>query len=126
MRPLVLGVLLFFVFYPDPLGIDDNIKIILQIVSIFLIFNASEGLLGRIPKVMRVIGILCSYTYVFFLIHHVIIDYMTLQVVGRPYGNLDILRLFIYEFLVISALTFIIKNLIDLPKLIKKKRIGQK
>ncbi len=115
-------IFLFFLIYPRRLPVDDSLMIVIQIVSIFMMFNALNGFFARVPKVMKIITILCSYTYVFFLVHHVIIDYMTLQVVGLPFGNFDILKLFACEFLVISAVTFMIKNLIDLPGMIAKKK----
>ncbi|MCR4788462.1 MAG: acyltransferase [Lachnospiraceae bacterium] len=118
-------VFLFFLLYPEPLPINDSIMIVLQILSIFLMFNALEGFFTRFPRTMKVIKVLCSYTYIFFLVHHVIIDYMTLQVVGLPYTNADILRLFFFEFLVISIVTFVIKKLTELPSFIKKKRAAQ-
>ncbi len=123
-------IMLFFVFWPNRLPIDDSLMILIQIVSIFLIFNGLEGLFSKVPKVMKAVALLCSYTYVFFLVHHVIIDYMTLQVVGRPYSNIDILKLFLAEFVVISTVTFVIKNLISLceklPSLIKGKKQSAK
>ncbi len=115
-------IFLFFLICPKRLPVDDSLMILIQITSIFLMFNALECFFAKVPKIMKVITVLCSYTYVFFLVHHVIIDYMTLQVVGLPFTNFDILKLFACEFLVISAVTFIVKNLIDLPSFILKRR----
>ena len=104
-----LPVFLFFLICPVKLPIDDSVMILLQITSLFLIFLGLEGLFDKMPRFNKFVSFLCKYTYEFFLVHHFIIDYMTLQVVGRPYGNLDILRLFVLEIVVVTIVTVLIK-----------------
>ena len=117
---ITIPVLFFYLLYPNPLPLNDNIMILMQNVSIFLLFSGLEGVFNKMPKIMKIVSFLCAYTYEFFLIHHVVIDYMTLQVVGRPYTNKDILVLFIMEILVISILTILVKQILSIPKYIKK------
>ena len=115
-----IPVILFYLLYPNPLGINDNLMILSQILAVFLFFRGLEDVFKKIPKVMKLITFLCGYTYEFFLIHHVVVDYMTLQVAGRPFSNMNVLVLFICEILVISILTVLVKFLLSLPSRVKK------
>lgn len=104
-----LPVFIFFLVYPTRLPIDDSLMILIQITSLFLIFWGLEGVLCKFNRFNKVVSFLCKYTYEFFLVHHFIIDYMTLQVVGRPFNNADILKLFLMEIAVVSIVTVLIK-----------------
>ncbi len=122
-----LPVFVFFLVCPIKLPIDDSLMILMQITSLFLVFRGLEDVFNKTPKCMKVVTFLCKYTYEFFLVHHFIIDYMTLQVVGRPYGNLDILRLFVFEILVVTLATILVKLIlkyggIAINKLFTKKQ----
>lgn len=121
-----LPVFIFFLVCPVRLPIDDSLMIVMQISSLFLVFLGLESIFEKLPHFNKVVAFLCGYTYEFFLVHHFIIDYMTLQVVGRPYGNSDILKLFIAEILVITVVTILVKLIIKfggigIGKLIKSK-----
>lgn len=119
---VTIPVILFYLIYPLPLKINDNLMILMQILSVFLLFYGLENIFAKLPKTMKLVAFLCTYTYEFFLIHHVVVDYMTLQVVGLPFSNLNILMLFAGEIVVISLLTILVKFILDLPALIKKRK----
>lgn len=121
-----LPVFIFFLVCPVKLPIDDSLMILMQITSLFLIFRGLEDMFTKMPKVMKYVSFLCKYTYEFFLVHHFIIDYMTLQVVGRPYGNFDILKLFVFEIIVVSLVTVLIKLILKYGGIGINKLIGHK
>lgn len=115
----------FFLIYPNPLPINQNVMILIQNLMFFLFFVGLEGLFNKIPHVIKVITFLCGFTYEFYLIHHVVIEYMTLQHIGVPFSNLDILVLFMEELLVITICTIVVKGILKAPGFFKKK-LGSK
>ena len=119
---LSVPVILFFVLYPKMLPVNDSLLIVIQILTFFLLFLSLEGVFKRLPKLMKVIAFCCASSYEFFLVHHMIVDYITLQHTGVPFGNFDILLLFIKEFAVIVLFTILVKLILNVPKLIRKKK----
>ena len=114
--------ILFVLLYPGNILINENLLVMLVNVVFFLFFSGVNALFDKIPRVMKIIVFLCGYTYEFFLIHHVVIDYMTLQHIGVPFSNKQIPMLFVQEFLVITILTALVKRILSLPGIIKKRR----
>ena len=112
----------FYLIYPTYLPFNNDLMILSQNLAFFLLFIGLEGVFEKLPHLMKAVTFLCAYTYEFFLIHHVVISYMTLQKVGIPFANKDILILFIEEFLVIAVLTVAVKFVLSLPSRIKKLR----
>ena len=119
-----IPIILLNLVYPEKLPLNQNLLILIQNLSFFLLFIGLEKVFKKIPRVIKVVTFLCGYTYEFFLVHHVTIDYMTLQHIGVPFGNKDVLVLFLEEFLVISVLTVLVKGILRLPVHIKKLRTG--
>lgn len=111
---LTVPVIAFWLFFPIPLQnyISYDLIILCQNLAFFLFFIGLEGVFQKLPHVMKFISFLCGFTYEFFLLHHVVIDYMTLQHIGVPFNNKDILVLFVEEFLVIAVLTVIVKQIL--------------
>lgn len=120
--PLVL----LFLFIPVAIPVNQNLLILIENLSFFLFFAGLEGLFNKIPRVINVVVFLCGYSYEFFLIHHKCIDYITLQKIGIPFSNKDILFLFIKEFVVISVLTVVVKIILKIPAYIKKLSLSKK
>ena len=124
-RPVCLAVsvpvIVFFLVYPNPLPINQNLMILIQNLMFFLFFVGLEGVFNKIPCVIKVVTFLCGFSYEFYLIHHVVIEYMTLQKVGVPFSNTDILVLFVEELLVITIFTLLVKGLLKAPGFIKKR-----
>lgn len=112
-------IIVFFLIYPKRLPIDDSLMILIQITAFFLFLMALEGIFKRMKLTMKLVAFCCASSYEFFLVHHMIVDYITLQHTGVPFGNFDILLLFIKEFIVISIFTVIVKVLLNLPSIIK-------
>jgi len=122
---IALGVgtvgILFVLLYPGKLNINENLLVLIVNVIFFLFFMGLESAFNKIPRVMKAITFLCGYTYEFFLVHHMIVDYMTLQHIGVPFANKEIPVLFIQEFVVISIVTILVKGILSLPGFIKRK-----
>lgn len=121
---LTIPVIVFYLIFPTPLReyVSYDLIILTQNLAFFFFFAGLEGLFQKIPQVIKCVTFLCAFTYEFFLLHHKIIDYMTLQHIGVPFGNKDILVLFLEEFLVISLLTILVKGILKgiykiLPKI---------
>lgn len=115
-----LILVVFLLVYPNRILINENLLVMLVNVIFFMMFSSMESIFSKITRVMKIITFLCGYTYEFFLIHHVVIDYMTLQHIGVPFGNKEIPVLFIQEFLIIAVLTVIVRGILKLPVLVKK------
>lgn len=113
---LTIPVIVFYLIFPIPLReyVSYDLIILTQNLSFFLFFAGLEGVFNKIPHVIKCITFLGGFSYEFFLLHHKIIDYMTLQHIGVPFGNIDILVLFLKEFLVISVLTVLVKQFLKL------------
>ena len=121
-----IPVIIFYLVYPKYLPFNNDLMILTQNLAFFMLFLGLEDVFGRLPKVMKGISFLSGYTYEFFLIHHVVITYMTLQHIGVPFSNKDILVLFVSEFLTVAVLTVVVKGLLGLPGFIKKRAHGAK
>ena len=116
------GVIIFALIYPYKIMINENLLVLIVNIAFFMFFMGLEKFFSsnKITGVIKAVTYLCGFTYEFFLIHHVVIDYMTLQHIGVPFSNKEIPLLFIQEFLVISVLTVIVKEILRLPKRIKR------
>ena len=114
-------VVIFFLVFPKYIPMNEELKILIVNICFFLFIFGLEKLFNKIPHVMKLVTFLCGYTYEFFLVHHVVINYMTVQHVGVPFSNTDVLILFLQETLVIVLMTLIVKGILALPKLLSKK-----
>lgn len=99
----------------------NSVWILIQNVGFFLLFMGLEKVFKKLPRLMKVLALLAGFSYEFFLIHHVVIDYITLQHSGVPFSNIDILVLFVKEFVIISVLTILVKCVLGIPSFIKKR-----
>lgn len=117
-----IPITLVSLFCPVAIPINSNVLILIQNLGFFLLFMGLENVFKKIPKVMKFLAFLAGFTYEFFLIHHVVIDYITLQHTGVPFNNFKILLLFLEEFVIIAALTVLVKQLLSIPRYIKKHR----
>lgn len=110
---VTIPVIVFFLVYPDSLDYNQNVLILIQNLAFFLFFMGLEDVFNKIPRVMKGVTACCGISYEFFLIHHKVIDYMTLQRIGVPFSNKDILVLFVEEIVVILLLTFAVKAFLE-------------
>ena len=118
---LLFGIpIVFFLIFPFKLTLNMNLLILIENISFFMFISGLEGVFTKFPKIMKTIAFLCGYTYEMFLVHHVTIDYITLQHIGVPFSNKDILFLFVKEFLAIIIITLLVKGLLALPGITKK------
>lgn len=115
-----------FLFFPGSIPLNQNLMILIQNLSFFLLFVGLEGVFNKIPRVIKVISFLCGFSYEFYLVHHVIIEYMTLQHIGVPFPNADVLLLFLKELLVITLFAVLVKGILKAPSLIKAKLLVKK
>lgn len=118
-------IIVFFALFPTTVSINENLVVLIINLAFFALFAGLEGVFKKIPRVIKIISFLAGYSYVFFLIHHVVIQYMTLQHAGVPFGNLDVLILFVEEFLVVAALTVLVNGILKFPKLLSGKKNGK-
>ena len=118
-------VIIFFLVYPAKLPLDKNLSILIANVAFFMLFVGLEKFFNKIPSVIKAISFLCGFSYEFFLVHHVIIQYMTLQHIGVPFGNKDVLILFAQEIGVIIIFTILVKGILSLPKAIKSRKASK-
>lgn len=113
---------LVYIICPVAVPINENVKIVILNTAIFMLAISSESLLEKAPGLMKPVGYLCGFTYEFFLIHHVVIDFLTMRRVGKPFGNLEVMVLFIEEFLITVVLTVLVKGILKLPALSSAKK----
>ena len=113
---VTIPVIGFFLIYPLKLPINQNLMILIENLAFMLLFMGLEGFFNKIPRVIKAVTACCGISYEFFLVHHKVIDYMTLQHIGVPFSNKDILVLFVEEFFVILLLTIIVKVILTAPR----------
>lgn len=113
-------VIVFFLIFPTTVPLNENLVVLVINLAFFALFAGLEGVFNKIPRIIKFITFLAGYSYVFFLIHHVVIQYMTLQHAGVPFANTDVLILFVEEFVVVAVLTVIVNMLLNIPKIITK------
>ena len=104
---------LFFVFCPIVLPGGDSFLIVIQSVAAFFAFYGLEPILENKNKFNFLVSKICAYSYEYFLIHHVVITYMTMIGINTDFSNLDILLLFLTEIALTTALTFCLKFLVS-------------
>ena len=114
-----IPVILFFLICPFKVPINENLLVLIINICFFLLAMGLEGLFVKIPRVMKLVTFLCGYTYEFFLVHHVTINYITIQHVGVPFSNMDVLLLFLEETVAIIILTILVKAILALPKFVR-------
>ncbi len=117
---------LLFIFCPVKLPINDLLSIEIQCVLAFLIFFYLERFFVKMPKFTRLVAWVSGFTYEYFLVHHVVIDHLSRAVAGRPFGNLQILLLFLAEIAIAILLTLLVKGILALPGLVRRKKAPQK
>ena len=111
---LGLIVNIFFALYPKELPGIDSYQIVIHSVAAFLAFYGLEQFLTNKEKFNFAVAKLCSYSYEYFLIHHIIITYMHMKGMNTDFSNMDILLLFITEIVLTTALTFCLKFITNL------------
>ncbi len=112
--------ILFSIFFPYKLPINYCLRIDIQALMMFCIFVGSEAILVKIPRVMKFVSTLGSYSYEYFLLHHIVIMYCTRAIVGKPFSNFDVLILFVVEVIITVVLSIVVKKIVELPRIIKK------
>ena len=124
--PFIAGaIFLFFLLYPTRMAGTEDFQIPIQCLSVYLIFESLEGVFSKAPKVMKVVDILASYSYEYFLIHHAVILYLSKQGLNSAFSNAQVLLLFVEEILLTTVLSILLKYIINLKNLknIKKEAI---
>lgn len=118
---LTIPVVIFFLISPFEIKIDYELKITILAVAFFLSFSYLEPVLQK--RKCSVSDILSRYSYEIFLIHHVIICFLTPKL--KPYlqNTGMILVLFAAEILIIAIAGFVLKFISDrCIKLLAQKR----
>ncbi len=110
---LFLGILvnIFFAACPVTLPGINSFQIPLQCLAIFILFAGLENVFAKASKPMKIVGIICAYSYEYFLIHHAVILHLTKQGINTAFGNVQVLILFVEEILLTAALSFILKSM---------------
>lgn len=107
---------LFFVFCPVVLPGINSYQIPIQCVSAFLAFAGLENVLSsdKAKMPMKLISVLSTYSYEYFLVHHFVILHLTTQGQNTTFGNANILLLFLEEIALTTILAIVLKKLSSL------------
>lgn len=99
----------FFAIYPKSLPGIDSFQIPIQCLLIFLLFAGLEDVFQKMPKPMRIVEIICAYSYEYFLIHHAVILHLSERGRNTAFSNTDILILFLEEIAITAILSLALK-----------------
>ncbi|MBR6365819.1 MAG: acyltransferase [Lachnospiraceae bacterium] len=123
-----LAVVLTFIFCPVKLPIELSTSIVVLNLAIYLVFLRLEPVFEKAKKPMKAVTFLCKYSYIYFLVHHVVILQITerriyrCKVAGVALSNRQVLFLFLEELLVGVICAAVVAFLLKLPSLIFKKK----
>jgi hypothetical protein len=122
-----LAVVLTFIFCPVKLPLEISISIVLLNLAIYLVFLHLEPAFEKAKKPMKAVVFLCKYSYIYFLVHHVVILQVTerrierYKMSGRALLNREIPLLFLEELLIGVVCAAVVAYLLRLPSRIFKK-----
>ena len=107
---------LFFVFCNVPLPGINSYQIPIQCVCAFLIFAGLEKFFSSEKNAvpMKIINVLCGYSYEYFLIHHFVILHLSTQGQNTAFSNTNILILFAQEIALTTILAIVLKRIQNL------------
>lgn len=112
--PVSLIGALSLILSPHRLEINPTGLIFIQNIVIFVFILSLDIILEKVPKFMKVVRTLGTYTYECFLVHHVIINPMTMSKTGIvPFSNKDVLILLMSELLIIAIASFAVHKLMQ-------------
>ena len=123
-----LAVILAYAFSPVEFPLFFDLSIVLLNTAILLIFLCMEPVFSKAKKPMKVISFLGSYTYYFFLVHHVTIHLISEKWVERcntkgvPLSDKEIPLLFLIELVTCVVFTCIVAFLMKIPSKLRNKK----
>ena len=119
---LMLPVIGIFLFAKRTIPLPDELKSTLLATVIFCFFMKAEPRLGKCRWPDRMIGFISGFSYEAYLIHHVIIFWITGHFKGQYLPGQAIAILMIVELTVILLAGYVLRWAEDLPgRLLRKK-----
>lgn len=107
-------IIAFYIFYPAYLNDNELWRITFQNLAFFFFFAGLEEVFKKAGKLTKIVIYCSGFCYEIFLLHHFILFRYTLHQAGKPISNFDVLLIFIAEFLIIVAASFLLKKLCNL------------
>lgn len=108
---LSLPVVIFFVLCPFALPISTGLKITILAVAFWISAACLEPVLEKGNG--RFLRTISNYSYEVFLVHHIIIYFITPRAIPYMRGMVGVLGLFLVELLLMAVLGFLLKFISD-------------
>ena len=108
---LSLPVVIFFVLCPFALPISTGLKITILAVAFWISAACLEPVLEKGHG--RFLRTISNYSYEVFLVHHIIIYFITPRAIPYMRGMVGVLGLFLVELLLMAVLGFLLKFISD-------------
>ena len=108
---LSLPVVIFFVLCPFALPISTGLKITILAVAFWISAACLEPVLEKGNG--RFLRTISNYSYEVFLVHHIIIYFITPRAIPYMRGMVGVLGLFLVELLLMAVLGFLLKSISD-------------
>ena len=108
---LSLPVVIFFVLCPFALPISTGLKITILAVAFWISAACLEPVLEKGNG--RFLRTISNYSYEVFLVHHIIIYFITPRAIPYMCGMVGVLGLFLVELLLMAVLGFLLKFISD-------------
>ena len=108
---LSLPVVIFFVLCPFALPISTGLKITILAVAFWISAACLEPVLEKGNG--RFLRTISNYSYEVFLVHHIIIYFITPRAIPYMRGMVGVLGLFLVELLLMAMLGFLLKFISD-------------